>query len=77
MDPEYTSMCISSPFEYSEDVEGSLRSVDCVCLFLSGAFGGECVRFIMVCVGHENSMNYGMQSDSESALQFRAVSRTG
>ena len=39
MDPEYTSMCISSPFEYSEDVEGSLRSVDCVCLFLSVAFG--------------------------------------
>ena len=47
-------------------------------LFVSKWFvGGECVRFIMVCVGHENSMNYGMQSDSESALQFRAVSRTG
>ena len=90
MDPEYTSMCISSPFEYSEDVEGSLRSVDCVCLFLSVAFcmewcefvskgfvGGEYVRFILVCVGHENSMNCGMRSESKPALQFRAVSGIG
>ena len=48
------------------------------CAFVSKGFvGGEYVRFILVCVGHENSMNCGMRSDSESALQFRAVSRTG
>ena len=48
------------------------------CAFVSKEFvGGEYVRFILVCVGHENSMNYDMRSDSKSALQFRAVSRTG
>lgn len=46
--------------------------------FVSEGFvGGECVRFIMVCVEYENSMNCGMRSDSKSALQFRAVSGTG
>ena len=46
--------------------------------FVSEGFcWGEYVRFIMVCVGNENSMNYGMQSDSESALQFFAVSEKG
>ena len=35
----------------------------CVCV--SKAFaGGEYVRFILVCVGHENSMNCGMRSES-------------
>lgn len=48
------------------------------CVFVSKGFvGGEYVRFIMVCVGYENSMNYDMRSDSKSALQFFSVSRTG
>ena len=35
------------------------------CVFDSNGFvGGEYVRFIMVCVEHENSMNCGMRSDS-------------
>ena len=47
-------------------------------LFVSKGFcWGEFVRFILVCVEHENFMNCGMRSDSKSALQFRAVSRTG
>ena len=47
-------------------------------VFVSKEFvGGEYVRFILVCVGHENSMNYDMRSDSESALQFFAVSEKG
>lgn len=48
------------------------------CVLVSKGFaGGKNVRLLFHYVGNENSMNCGMQGDSESALQFRAVSGTG
>ena len=53
------------------------RLMKCWGFVSKGFVGREYVRFVLVCVEHENSMNCGMRSDSESALQFRAVSGIG